>query len=79
MQQEKNNLNELKDDFLRYVGGQSHVKCRHNNLPLITSATKDRLVLNAKRKKNLDVSQCLIAKFVYENHAIIHILLLNAI
>ena len=31
----------MRDEFLRYIGGQSHVYCERHNIPLITSYNKD--------------------------------------
>ena len=32
---------EHKEDFLKYIGGQSHIHCNDHNVPLITSYDKD--------------------------------------
>ena len=44
-------VEELKDDFLKYLGGHPHVLCRYHKRCLITSATKDRECLECKEKK----------------------------
>ena len=44
-------VEELKDDFLKYLGGHPHVLCRYHKRCLITSVTKDRECLECKEKK----------------------------
>ena len=41
---------EHRDKFLKFIGGQSHVRCKSHNDPLVTSAVKERKCLVCHKK-----------------------------
>ena len=48
----KPRYDQLREDYLRYIGGQSHVHCSRHNMPLITSCDKNARCKMVKEGSN---------------------------
>ena len=36
------NVEAVRDEYMQYIGGQSHVKCEHHDVPLIASVDRNK-------------------------------------
>ena len=61
---ENQDITKLRREFLRSIGGQTHVQCGVHQVPLIASTEQKKIVLNAVDKTLCDVAP-LIVKYFY--------------